>query len=126
MSNSDKTRGLQLDTGDVQNQIVMIKQGKLVSNNKSINQAVFGQGIGRMDAMPSDVFVVTRKPRLPELIYNNDSSKDLYWEIDAGEMWQLSHQKNPTNECFLCQKHKYAMIYVDKCYENEEVEEIKD
>tara|TARA_B110000285_G_scaffold218667_1_gene268382 strand:+ start:82 stop:576 length:495 start_codon:yes stop_codon:yes gene_type:complete len=127
MQNSEHTRGVFLETREIQNQIVMIKQGKIVRNNKIINQAITGQGIGREDVNPSDVFVVTRKSRMPELIFNNDTSKDLYWDIDQGEMWQLSHgPKNPTNECFLCQKHKYAMIYVDKCYNNDELEEIKD
>ena len=63
---------------------------------------------------------------MPELIFNNNPSKDLFWETDSGEMWTLSQSKNPSNECFLCQKHKYAMIYVDKCFPNEELEEIKD
>ena len=65
----------------------MIKQGKLVSNNKVINQAVCGQGIGRIDSMTIDVFVLTRKIRMPELMFNNNKSKDLYWETDSGEMW---------------------------------------
>lgn len=43
---------------------------------------MFGQGIGRINSMPSDVFVVTRQTKMPELIFNNDCSKDLYWEID--------------------------------------------
>ena len=69
----------------------MIKQGKLVSNNKVINQAVYGQGIGRLESMPGDVFVLTRKTKMPELMFNNNISKDLYWEIESGEMWHLSH-----------------------------------
>jgi hypothetical protein len=102
MQESEETKGLIMDTSEIQNQIVMIKQSKLVTNNKIINQAIFGQGIGRLEAMTSDIFVLSRKTRMPELIWNNDTSKDLYWEVDQGEMWQLSRQKNPTNECFMC------------------------
>ena len=89
------------------------------------NQASVGPGIGRFES-ESDVFVVTRKPRMPELIYNNNRHKDLYWEIDQGDMWRVSHQKNPTNECFLCQKHKYAMIFIEKFGDNSDLQEIKD
>ena len=103
MQSHEQTKGHYLETREIQNQIMMIKQGKIVRNNKIINQAITGQGIGREDVNPSDVFVITRKPRMPELIFNNNFSKDLYWEIDQGEHWSLSHgQKNPTNECFLC------------------------
>jgi len=76
--------------------------------------------------MLDDNFVVTRKPRMPELIFNNNDVKDLYWEVESGENWRLSHLKTTTNECFICQRRKYVMVYVDKCYDNEELEEIKD
>ncbi len=66
---------------------MMIKQGKMVNNNKIQNTAHAGQGIGRIDSLPDDVFVVTRKVRMPELIYNNDPCKDKYWELDQNEMW---------------------------------------
>jgi hypothetical protein len=74
----------------------------------------------------NDAFVLTRKPRMPELIFNNTFSKDLYWETEQGEMWHLSRQSNHPNECFICQKHKYAMIYVDKYGNNEDLDEILD
>lgn len=81
MQNSDHTIGSELNTAEIQNQILMIKKLKQVNNNKIINQAIFGQGIRRFDTMPSDVFVLTRKLGVPELVYNNNSSKDLYWEL---------------------------------------------
>ena len=37
MHDSEKTRGQELNTGEVQNQIVMIKQGKIVNNNRLMN-----------------------------------------------------------------------------------------
>lgn len=66
---------------------MMIKQSKIVNTHKIKNQAIYGHGIGRLEAMPDDVFVVTRKTRMPELIFNNNRSKDLYWEVEAGETW---------------------------------------
>ena len=62
---------------------------------------------------------------MPEQIFNICDYKDLYWEIDSGNSWKLSHHNNATNDCFVCQKYKYAMIYID-INENEELEEIKD
>lgn len=41
-------------------------------------------------------------------------------------MWQLSYSNHPTNECFVCQKYKYGLIFVDKRGTNDELEEIRD
>ena len=38
----------------------MTKQSKIVTKNKSLNQAITGYGIGRSDADMNDVFVLTR------------------------------------------------------------------
>ena len=111
---------------DYQKHVVMAKQGKVVGNNKIINQTMVSQGIGRMEAGVSEVFVLTRKADNPELIFNDCRFKDLYWEMEAGEKWQLSYKKSPTNECFVCQKYKYGLIFVDKRADNSDLEEIKD
>ena len=91
-----------VEAKDYQNHIVMAKQGKAVAINKMINQAVVGQGIGRLDAGPADVCVLTRSVNSPELIFNACAHKDLYWEVDAGEKWQLSHKQGPTHDCYVC------------------------
>lgn len=62
----------------------------------------------------------------PELIFNNCGYKDLYWEVDAGEKWQLSYKIGPTHDCYVCQKHKYGVVFIDKRGNNEDLEEIKD
>ena len=103
-----------------------MKEGRLVSNNRLKNLAFTGPGIGRTEGTSRDYFVLTRHPCMPELVYNSDTYKDLFWEVESGEMWKLSHQANPTNDCFICQKHKYAMIFVDKEGDNEDLEEIID
>ena len=59
----------------------------MVNSNKLINQTMVAQGIGRMEAGIADVFVLTRKVNNPELIFNNCRFKDLYWQMEAGEMW---------------------------------------
>jgi len=97
-----------------------------VYNNKIINQNLSGQGIGRLEADPGDVFVLTRKADSPELIFNNCKYKDAYWDMEAGELWQLSYSNHPTNECFLCRKYKYGLIFVDTRGANADLEEIKD
>jgi len=72
------------------------------------------------------VFVLTRKANNPELIFNNCKYKDAYWEMEAGELWQLSYSNHPTNECFICQKYKYGLIFIDKREANADLEEIRD
>lgn len=61
-----------------------------MSNNKVFNSSEAGQGAGISSSIPTDLFVLTRKINMPELIFNNDVSKDLLWEVDQGEMWKLS------------------------------------
>ena len=81
----------------------MVKQHRMVRKNVNINKAISGKGIGRVELNQSDLFVVTRKSKMSEMIFNNDPSKDLYWDIEQGEMWQLSRgPKHTTNECFIC------------------------
>ena len=113
----------EVDTNDYQNHLVMTKQGKLVSNNKIMNQS---QGIGRLDAGLADVVVLTRKVNHPELVFNNFRYVDAYWALDSGGQWQLSYKNCPTNECYICEKHKYVMVFLDKRGHNDELQEITD
>lgn len=46
--------------------------------------------------------------------------------MEAGELWQLSYSNHPTNECFICQKYKYGLIFIDKREANADLEEIRD
>ena len=74
-----------------------------MNKNKIFNSVEAGSGIGRTESQPTDVFVLTRKTHMPEMMFNNIVSKDLYWEIDQGEKWKLSQgPEHPSNECFLC------------------------
>ena len=46
--------------------------------------------------------------------------------IDEDEQWKFSYKHGPTNDCFICQKYKYGLIFVDKRGENNDLIEIKD
>ena len=85
-----------------------------------------GQGIGRLEHGPTDVFVLTRKINNYELIFNNSKNIDSYWDIGNGAKWTLSFVAGPVNECFVCQKYKYGIIFIDKRGANSDMKEIKD
>ena len=44
---------------------------------------------------------------MPELIFNQNSYCDSYFDAYAGQHWLLSDK----GECYLCQNHKYVAIY---------------
>lgn len=86
------------------------------------------QGIGRMDDNTIDQFVVTRKVNYTELIFNqkikNDKTKFKYFQKDHSLLWTLSKK----NECFICEKYKYTMVFFEKGImgKNPELTEIND
>ena len=57
---------------------------------------------------------MTRKLNHPELIFNqtikNDHTKHRFFKKDAGQVWSLSMK----NECYVCQKYRYTMIFYDR------------
>jgi hypothetical protein len=83
-----------------------------------MNKILAGQGVGRVENGIEDTLVLTRKCGHPELIFNNNKFKDLYWEVDSAEQWQLSFNHETTNECYICERHKYGLIFFDKCEQN--------
>jgi len=46
--------------------------------------------------------------------------------MDEDEQWKLSFKNTPINECFVCQKHRYGLIYIDKRDHNNDMVEILD
>ena len=62
-----------------------------------------------------DEIILNRKINHPELSFNQFSEKDLYFEEDSAEQWQLS------NNCFICEKHRYTVIFYDKTGYNSEL-----
>ena len=60
------------------------------------------------------------------MIFNNAIYKDHYWEIDAGEKWKFSWKDESTNECYICEKHKYTEIFYSQRELNKDLKEIKD
>ena len=83
-----------------------------------MNKILAGQGVGRVENGIEDTLVLTRKCGNPELIFNNNKFKDLYWEVDSAEQWQLSFNHETTNECYMCERYKYGLIFIDKCEQN--------
>ena len=88
-------------------------------------------GTGRLDDNIFDRFVLTRKLNHPELLFNQNTKYDQgknakyrFFKPDAQKDWKLSAQ----NECYLCNKHQYTLIFYDKncLYRNKGLTEIKD
>lgn len=58
---------------------------------------------------------MTRKVNYPELVFNqkiaNDSNKALrYFQKDHDLIWKLSKK----NECFICEKYKYTIVFYER------------
>lgn len=49
---------------------MLAKQGKIIANNKLLNQAQVMQGIGKQESSLIDQLVLTRKVNQPELVFN--------------------------------------------------------
>ena len=104
----------------------MTKETKQIKMNKIKNRVQVTAGIGRIGNSSGDQFVVTRKLQHSELMYNNCRHKDAYWQVGAEERWQLSYRHKTSNECYVCQKHKLVMIFLDDAEANQDLVEIKD
>jgi hypothetical protein len=73
------------------------------------------QGLGRLDDNETDQFVITRIVNYPELIFNQRIKNDIqgknnFFEKDAGMKWQLEKG----SDCYVCQKHRYTIIFYEK------------
>ena len=66
----------------------------------------------------------TKKVNYPELIFNQKRALDRYFVVNQGENWQLSEG----NECFVCNKFQYTLIFYNQGLraENQGLIEIKD
>jgi len=60
------------------------------------------------------------------MIFNNTVYKDHYWESDAGEQWKFSWKEESTNECYICEKHKYTVIFLSTKERNTDIKQITD
>ena len=78
-----------IDINAYKKHLVQQKQGKSVSTNRLINQSQVSTGIGRIESSLIDDFILQRHLNQPELIFNQCRYKDLYFEQDASEQWQL-------------------------------------
>ena len=69
-----------------------------------------------------DAFVVTRKLNHPELIFSQDPTRDSFFEQNESEEWQVSL----TGDCYVCDKHKYTMIFFNQDGAQNDLTEITD
>lgn len=60
-----------------------------------------------------DNFCMHRKFNFPELIFNQDPSKDSYFEVNQNEKWTYQSEIESTH-CYICQKQCYAMIFYER------------
>lgn len=81
-------------------------------------------GVGRMKGNTVDQFTLHRQVKYPELIFNQNRSKDKLFEVDAGLNWSVAQD----NGCYVCNKHTYVGIFYEQSLEakNEGLIEIKD
>lgn len=82
-----------------------------------MNQTQTHHGVGRKEKTVLDHFILTRKVNHPELLFNQSPHRDGYFEDQVLE-WELS------NECFVCEKHRYTLIFYQKNDPNEGIKEI--
>ena len=59
-----------IDQKTYKDHLMLAKQGKLIANNKLLNQAQVMQGIGKQESSLIDQLVLTRKVNQPELVFN--------------------------------------------------------
>lgn len=85
----------------------------------NLTQTRLGAGRGS-NSNHHDEMILNRKINHPELLFNQFSEKDLYFEEDSSEQWQLS------NNCFICEKHRYTLIFYDKNSYNSELNLVTD
>lgn len=91
-------------------------------------------GIGRSmhKGHGHDHFIIYRGINLPELVFNQDPLQDQnvrkrYFEFDHFAKWSVSDNQNKKNNCLLCQKQKYAIIFYERSENgNQDLYEIKD
>ena len=106
--------------------LILGKEIKNLEKYKHINDIQVGTTNSHLETNQGDNLVLTRKLNHPELIYNQRVSEDVslgnLFKVDANECWTLS----PTDECFVCEKHLYTMIFYDRHKKNSGLVEIKD
>lgn len=78
-----------------------------MNKDKLINQTQSIAGLGRIESSLVDQFILSKNGNEPELIFNQNQHKDLYFEQDSSELWRLSLK----NECHICQRHKCVYIF---------------
>ena len=93
----------------------MGKQKKLIDNYQNVNTSQAREGVGRLSDGQFDQLVITRVVNYPELVFNqrikNDGRKfTRFFQKDHAAKWKLSIK----NECILCDKHKYLMVFYER------------
>ena len=79
-----------------------------------------------------DHFVIYKGINLPELVFNQDPRQDQnvrkrYFEVDHFGKWTVSDNQNKKNNCFICQKQKYTIVFYERNAQgNQNLFEIKD
>ena len=66
-----------------------------------------GLGRGSESVQP---LVITRKLGHPELIFNENESKNTYHKVHASAKWA----RMPNNECWICDQWKYCVIFFSR------------
>ena len=111
---------------DYVKKLVKTSQTNMVKKNLMINKTQQAAGALRTQQSMEDIIILTRKKNHPELIFNQDLRKDGYWHIDSELSWKISYTKNVVNTCYVCQNHKYTMIYYNSRTNNPGLVEITD
>lgn len=77
-----------------------------------------------MNDNENDQFVLTRNVNYPELIFNQRTEVNKYFEEDAAQHWRLAK----INDCYICNRHTYTAICFEQGAEakNPGLIEIKD
>jgi len=95
---------------DYHDHLITAKKDKQIRQDKLVNQTKVSKGIGRTEGNLLDHFILTRKLNFPQLVFNQNSHNDQYFERDHADKWQLSQR----NDCYICQKYVYTIIFYDQ------------
>lgn len=82
-----------------------------ITENKRRNLALEGRGVGKTAFSRVDSFVLTRRLNYPELAFKERlSASDSHFCRDSQSSWRLQSD----GSCYLCEKHKYCVIFFDQ------------